>query len=144
MAIRNELLYSIGEVAREVRVSPATIRIWEREKLLQPQRTRGKHRLYSQADLERLQRICHLRRVERLNVAAIRRDLGAATAPSDGPQPAPDGRRELTQGLGQRLRALRAQHAMTLGEVAHRTQLSASFLSAVECGKSGISMGNLL
>lgn len=47
--------YSIGAVARMVRVPPATLRTWEeRYAVVQPVRSAGGHRLYSRQDVERL------------------------------------------------------------------------------------------
>jgi len=47
--------YSIGAVARMVRVPPATLRTWEeRYGVIQPVRSAGGHRLYSRQDVERL------------------------------------------------------------------------------------------
>jgi DNA-binding transcriptional MerR regulator/quercetin dioxygenase-like cupin family protein len=131
------LFYPIGEVARLTGVSPALLRLWEREGLISPQRTRGGHRCYTAEDVARLRRITHLRRVEGLNTAAIRRELGAVerSAPSDS--------NEGEGSPGQRLRALRLKRGLSLAEVAERTGLSTSFLSAVERGLARISVGNL-
>lgn len=47
--------YSIGAVARMVRVPPATLRTWEeRYAVVQPVRSAGGHRLYTRQDVERL------------------------------------------------------------------------------------------
>lgn len=47
--------YSIGAVARMVRVRPATLRTWEdRYGIVHPVRSAGGHRLYSRRDIERL------------------------------------------------------------------------------------------
>ena len=133
----NELLYPIGEVAHLTGVSQGLLRLWEREGLISPQRTPGGHRFYTSKDLMRLRRIAHLRRVERLNTAAIRRELGTVERSSTS-EIADD---ELNLGL--RLRALRTGQDLSLAEVAEQTGLSTSFLSAVERGLSSISLGNL-
>jgi DNA-binding transcriptional MerR regulator/quercetin dioxygenase-like cupin family protein len=131
------LLYPIGAVARLIGVSPAVLRLWEREGLISPRRTRGGHRFYTAEDVARLRKIIHLRRVERLNIAAIRRELGEAAD-------APHGERsEAAATAGRRLRALRLRQGLSLAEVAARTGLSTSFLSAVERGLARISLANL-
>jgi MerR family transcriptional regulator, light-induced transcriptional regulator len=48
-------LFSVGEVAKDLSVSPSTIRAWEdRYQLTSPPRTLGGHRRYGPADLRRL------------------------------------------------------------------------------------------
>ena len=130
-----ELLYPIGEVARLTGVSHGLLRLWEREGLIRPRRTSGGHRCYTTEDLLRLRQIAHLRRVEQLNIAAIRRELGTVEKPERS--------FDEEQELGPRLRALRTRLGLSLMEVAERTSLSTSFLSAVERGQSSISLGNL-
>lgn len=131
------MLHPIGEAARFTGVSRGVIRLWERERLINPRRTTGGHRVYSASDLQRLRQIARLRRMDRLNAAAIRRELGMADD-GEGPHaPPPD------LDLGRRLRALRNARGLSLSAVAEKVGLSVSFLSAVELGQSSISVGNL-
>jgi quercetin dioxygenase-like cupin family protein/DNA-binding Xre family transcriptional regulator len=51
---------------------------------------------------------------------------------------------EAAEGLGKRLRSVRRQRNQTLGEVAEATDISKSFLSLVESGKSDITIGRLM
>lgn len=46
--------------------------------------------------------------------------------------------------VGERLRALRKERGLSLGEVAKGTDISASFLSLVETGQSDITLGRLM
>jgi transcriptional regulator with XRE-family HTH domain len=133
----NGVAYSIGEVFHLTGASPAVVRLWERDGLLRPRRTPGGHRVYSDDDIKRVRQISFLRRVEKLNTAAIRREIGPArsAAGSIGA--------ELSPALGRRLRAFRTKRGLSLAEVAAKTGLSISFLSAVERAQSGISLGNL-
>ena len=130
-------LRSIGEAARLTGVSPGVLRLWERERLIRPRRTAGGHRLYSAADVARLRQVANLRRVDRLNASAIRRELGAVDGASEALTT--DG----VQELGWRLRALRTERGWSLASVAQRSGLSISFLSAVERGQANPSVGNL-
>ena len=131
-------LATIGEAAELVGVSRAMLRIWEREHLIRPTRSPGGHRLYTPDDISRMREIVRLRTEERLNAAAIRRELGPIELPS--------GRVHLDErqpDVGQRLRDLRTDRGWSLAEVAQRSGLSVSFLSSVERGTSSISVGNL-
>jgi DNA-binding transcriptional MerR regulator/quercetin dioxygenase-like cupin family protein len=134
---KESVQFSIGEAAGLIGISIGLLRLWEREGLISPQRTAGGHRLYSSSDLERLRRIAYLRRVEGLNTAAIRRELGAVEYQES------DRASENDVNMGLRLRVIRTNLGLSLAEVAERTGLSISFLSAVERGQSSISLGNL-
>lgn len=63
--------YVISVASRLVGVPPHTLRAYDRANLLQPNRTEGNFRLYSDADIERLKRIVALSR-EGVNLAGIR------------------------------------------------------------------------
>ena len=74
--------FSIGEVSQAVGLAPQTLRLWERERLVRPRRTDRGYRVYTEPDVRRLKEIKHLRKVEGLNFAAIRKQLG--DAPENG------------------------------------------------------------
>ena len=67
--------FAIGEASRAVGVAPGTLRVWEREGLVRPSRSKGGTRYYSKEDVERRKRIKQLKTIHRLNAAAIRREL---------------------------------------------------------------------
>ena len=67
-------LFSISVAAELAGLHPQTLRIYEREGLLDPSRTAGGTRRYSQRDIARLQEICTLS-TDGLNLAGIRRVL---------------------------------------------------------------------
>lgn len=56
----HQAVYVISVAAELAGVHPQTLRIYERRGLLQPARTRGGNRRYSNADIHRLQRIAQL------------------------------------------------------------------------------------
>lgn len=161
-------LLRIGDAARAVGVSPSTLRLWERQGLVAPQRPGGGERRYGPDELTRLRCVRRLRSVEGLNAAGIRRALGrddeaapplaagvgpvAAKLPKlpagPGPAPAvPHGGASGDPGsatlVGARLRALRTTAGLSLREVAARTGLSASSLSGLERGLGGGSVAAL-
>jgi MerR family transcriptional regulator, heat shock protein HspR len=67
-------VYVISVAAELAGVHPQTLRIYERKGLLEPARTAGGNRRYSDADLERLRRIAELTE-EGMNLAGVRRVL---------------------------------------------------------------------
>lgn len=74
MADRNRPLYMIGVAAELAGVHPQTLRAYEQKGLVTPQRTSGGTRMYSQADLDRLQLISELTE-EGINLAGVMRIL---------------------------------------------------------------------
>lgn len=59
-------LYTIGEVALLCDINPVTLRAWQRRYgLLKPQRTDGGHRLFNDADIDRIREIQTLDRQRR-------------------------------------------------------------------------------
>jgi len=65
----------IGIAAELAGVHPQTLRIYERKRLVEPQRTNGNTRLYSEADIERLRLIQDLTQDEGINLAGVVRIL---------------------------------------------------------------------
>ena len=71
MTDRDRPRYMISVAADLVGMHPQTLRIYEQKGLVQPQRTPGNTRLYSEADLERLQLIQRLTTELGLNLAGV-------------------------------------------------------------------------
>jgi len=61
----------ISWVAEKYNVHPQTLRLWEREGLLRPTRSRGNTRLYDQETCERLEIILALTRDLGVNLAGV-------------------------------------------------------------------------
>lgn len=74
MEDKNRPLYMISVAAELAGVHPQTLRIYEQKGLVSPQRTHGNTRMYSQADIERLQLINDLTD-EGINLAGVIRIL---------------------------------------------------------------------
>jgi MerR family transcriptional regulator/heat shock protein HspR len=85
-------LFSISVAAELAGLHPQTLRVYEREGLLDPARSAGGTRRYSRRDIDRLEEICTLT-ADGLNIAGIRRVLALL---------------EDTRRLQQELAALRA------------------------------------
>jgi len=71
---RNRPVYMISVAAQLAGVHPQTLRTYEQKGLVTPQRTSGNTRMYSQADIERLELIGELTS-EGINLAGVIRIL---------------------------------------------------------------------
>jgi DNA-binding transcriptional MerR regulator/mannose-6-phosphate isomerase-like protein (cupin superfamily) len=125
-----QAVFTITEVADAVGVSQQTLRVWEAKKLLNPARSPGGHRLYSDRAVERAKRIADLRREMGWNPAAI------ATALAGKPD---DSSANGMPRHGASLRKARRERGLTLRELAERVDVSASALSALERGEARVS-----
>jgi DNA-binding transcriptional MerR regulator/uncharacterized cupin superfamily protein len=126
----------IGDVARQVGVSPSVIRSWEKMGLTRPRRTESKYRLYTAEDVKVLKRARFLRRVRGLNAAAIvemLRRQGRTRPLADGSAGA----------IGSHLRQLRRNRRLSLAQVARAANISVGFLSAMERSQMSGSVGTL-
>jgi MerR family transcriptional regulator, heat shock protein HspR len=72
MRTRHQAVYVISVAAELAGMHPQTLRIYERRGLVSPARTQGGNRRYSDADIERLQRIADLAE-QGMNLEGIRR-----------------------------------------------------------------------
>ena len=72
MRSRDHAVYVISVAAELAGMHPQTLRIYERRGLVQPARTQGGNRRYSDIDIDRLRRISDLAS-EGMNLEGIRR-----------------------------------------------------------------------
>ncbi|MCX6349026.1 MAG: MerR family transcriptional regulator [Candidatus Aureabacteria bacterium] len=64
-------LFPIGVVARLLKVTQTTLRIWEKKGLVRPRRL-GKNRFYSYSDYDRLREIAFLLHKKGMNIAGVK------------------------------------------------------------------------
>jgi len=67
----NEPVFVISVAARLVEMHPQTLRKYEREGLVEPSRTEGNLRMYSDRDIERLRQVKYLVEELGLNLAGV-------------------------------------------------------------------------
>ncbi|AOZ68419.1 MerR family transcriptional regulator [Rhodobacter xanthinilyticus] len=132
----DEPTFRVTEAARAAGVAPSTLRLWETQGLVAPARRASGQRLYSAADVARLQRISFLRREAGLNPAAIRATLEAEATPAAEPA-------ITNEPMGAALRQLRQSRGETLEAVAQALGVSASALSTLERTGAGVSFKTL-
>jgi MerR family transcriptional regulator/heat shock protein HspR len=117
-------LYMISVAAELAGVHPQTLRIYERKRLVAPQRSQGNTRLYSQADVERLRLIQHLTQVEGINLAGVERIIELEREL--------DAMREQLETAVHRME--RAEHALRLLRESVRRQQSHGAIVRINCG----------
>jgi DNA-binding transcriptional MerR regulator/mannose-6-phosphate isomerase-like protein (cupin superfamily) len=135
--LRDAQVYlKIGDVARQVGISPSAIRGWEALGLTRPQRTESRYRLYTVDDVRLLKKARYLRKVRGLNPQGIVEMLKReGTIKTHARTPA--------NGVGPRLRQLRTKRGLSLAEVASAAGISVGFLSALERSQMSASVGTL-
>ncbi len=73
IVIPDKTYFKIGEVAKLIEVKPYILRYWESEfRVLRPQKSRSRHRLYRRKDVEILLQIKHLLYEEKYTVAGAK------------------------------------------------------------------------
>jgi MerR family transcriptional regulator/heat shock protein HspR len=68
---QNSEYFTISVVSSMFNIHPQTLRLYEREGLLQPDRSAGNTRLYSRQDIEHLNTILNLTREMGVNLAGV-------------------------------------------------------------------------
>jgi DNA-binding transcriptional MerR regulator/mannose-6-phosphate isomerase-like protein (cupin superfamily) len=122
---------TITEVAQAAGVSAETLRAWERERLLVPQRTPGGHRRYPPDLVARARHIAELRRVRAWNIVAIRAALGD----HDAHGPSPEGQ----EWAGTTIAGARRRRGLSVTQAARLIGVEPDYLRSVERGESGVS-----
>ena len=67
----DEPVYMISVVANMLNIHPQTLRQYERDGLIEPARTQGRMRLYSQRDIDKMKMILRLTRDMGVNLAGV-------------------------------------------------------------------------
>ena len=110
---KEEPVYMIGVAAKLCDVHPQTLRMFERLGLIRPKRVRSKNRLYSQADIERLQQIQRLTQELGVNLAGVEVILNLLEKiermHEDMDREMARVRREMEEEMNRRIQELRSQ-----------------------------------
>lgn len=130
-------LLRIAEAARAAGVATSTLRLWENQGLVTPERRASGQRLYTADDVARLRRIALLRRETGLSPAAIRATLEAEGAVA-APMRDTISNTLSNEALGSALRQSRLTRGEKLEKVAQALSLSVSALSTLERTGTGV------
>ena len=126
----------ISQVAELLNVSPSSLRNWERQGLIAPERSQSRYRLYSSETVRQLKRVDFLRRIKRMNpsgIAHIRREdaeLRPLTAEAEVP-------------VSARLVALREAHGLSRNQAAKLAGVTAATIKSIEDGAATPSVATL-
>lgn len=102
-------LYVISVAAELVDMHPQTLRLYERKGLIEPSRSAGKTRLYSQRDIEHLKEIRRLTQELGVNLAGVE-EIIKLRKKLDGLQDKMEGRINSLQGqIHERLRTYKGE-----------------------------------
>lgn len=116
----------IGVAAERAGMHPQTLRVYERRGLVQPRRTAGNTRLYSEADIRLLRRIQELSE-DGLNLAGIERILELERRLERAERRIAGLRRELDETVQEHRRAIAAMRAAR-GELVRVTRRSTALV----------------
>ncbi len=108
---RNKPLYMISVAAELTGMHPQTLRVYEQKGLVTPGRSRGNTRLYSQADIERLELISKLTD-EGINLAGVVRIIDMRER-ADQLEAECEELREKVRKMEEELREYRVQERIT-------------------------------
>jgi DNA-binding transcriptional MerR regulator/quercetin dioxygenase-like cupin family protein len=129
---KSAIRYKVAEAARMTGVSASTLRLWELQGLIEPDRTEGGQRTYTDRHLEQLKRIQWQRAEQGLNPAAIKAGLDQDASGSAS--------RSKSVAVGKRVRTLRLAQGRTLAGVAAEANVAVSALSTFERTSQGLSV----
>jgi DNA-binding transcriptional MerR regulator len=142
--------HRITDVARLTGTNTSTLRLWEQHGLLSPKRSTSGQRIFGDADIERIRAIQRMRKIDRLNMSAIRKALvdhvssvssGGTKRSVAASKPAhPD---DDSRVLGVRFRLARQKAKMSLREAAEVSGLPISFISTFERTSQGATVASL-
>ncbi len=135
--------YKVAEAARLAGVSASTLRLWETQGLVVPERSATGHRQYTESDVVQLKRISWFRAERGLNPAAIREALEAEAGETEDTGAATSTEIAPVSQVGRKLRSLRHAAGKTLEQIAGDVGIAASVLSTLERTSQGVSVAVL-
>ncbi len=136
----DELYFTIGDAAHQVGVAQATIRNWEKQGLVNPKRTDGGYRVFSQSDIHLLKSIRQMRREGNIGIGTLQSIYGEDSQSAWHRPPkkdVPEGSRK--KDISDRIRACRIEKGYMIREVAKAVGMSPSYLSKIENGQANAS-----
>lgn len=133
----------IGDVSQVTGTNPSTLRLWEQHGLINPARSASGQRIYGAKDIAAIRTIHRLRKVDGLNMSAIKSALASSRSK---PDTLPAGTNETLEGarqMGLQFRVARQRQGLSLRKAAELTGLPVSFISTFERTGQGATVTSL-
>lgn len=129
--------FSIGKVARILKVSTSTLRKWERLGITVPERSPSGYRRFTHLEVERLKKVQKLKTEKHVSSTAVVHLLEHEESKRDA------AKTNEISSIAHRLKRLREQMGWTVSEAAERAAISVSYLSNIERGHANASVAIL-
>jgi DNA-binding transcriptional MerR regulator/quercetin dioxygenase-like cupin family protein len=127
--------HKISDVAKDVGVTPGTLRQWEQYGVLAPVREPSGHRTYTTDQLNKAREIARLRNVGGLSLSEIKFKLKASER-EGGSSILLEERELLT--AGEQIRRMRLKRGLSIQKLAGKLKVSASTISTFERTSKGV------
>src|SRR5450830_757813 len=133
----------IGDVSQVTGINASTLRLWEQHGLISPERSASGHRIYRDSDISAIRAIHRLRKVDGLNMSAIKQTLAASAPQPSHPTSPLSEQQEKTRQLGVRFRITRQKQNLSLDQASKLSGLPISFISTFERTGQGATVTSL-
>lgn len=130
------MVFNISQMAKLLKLSPNTLRNWEKKGLITPERSEGNQRLYSKQDLYRIRYILYLNKERKIPMNDIPKFLNN---PVNEPIYMKQEETE-NQLTGIKWKEERQKRGLSLKELSEKVGISVSYLSKIENGARNVSM----
>jgi DNA-binding transcriptional MerR regulator/quercetin dioxygenase-like cupin family protein len=126
----------ISDVAKEVGVTPGTLRQWEKYGVLKPLRSPSGHRSYTSDQLDKAREIARLRNKGGLSLSEIKSRFSNGIG--NGTDPHAEGVSDELLPAGAQIRRMRLERQLSIQKLAENLSVSASTISTFERTSQGV------
>jgi DNA-binding transcriptional MerR regulator/quercetin dioxygenase-like cupin family protein len=137
----NEILLSIQEAAREIGVTPATIRNWEKQGIIVSRRAENGYRLFDHQNITKLHNMVRYSKKNKMSIRAASRILGGTPFTGKPPADTMSGKRIASKALrSEKWKKSRLERGFVLEDVARAIKISPSYLYKIENEQTNVSL----
>jgi transcriptional regulator with XRE-family HTH domain len=137
----DEIVLSIHEAAKEIGVTPATIRNWERQGILTSKRAENGYRIFDHQDMTRLRSLVQFSKKNKTSILAAHRVLNGIFTADKPPEYPPAGKAIASTALkSEKWKKCRLERGFILEDVAQAVNISPSYLYKIENEQTNVSL----